>query len=308
LFARHEKEFVKHDFTDGQNLIKSFMKIRLTGNIKTVTIILTLIVLCFPFNSNNWLRAALIEPESILYQIIEKNKDVTGFYAEIRVGVYDPEAFSPLSEEANMNLKPYEITEKSFYQNIVYIRDEFFSVETADHTGQTLHIYIKEIGGAYISKNLSTNRLFSDEDVIFPYLTFFTKHVSLLEQELYQFEVVPNQLKYNHLKNSILYQVGSDTNYLLIDPNSFKVLELQRQIQIQGRYFPLTFKFGEWDPQKDAIPDVTRLYANTRLFKEIRIVSLQLNGVFTQRNSITKKYQRLFSSQAPYLVEMNYGQ
>lgn len=274
--------------------------------IKSITV--SLFVIFYALHPYFELYAALIEPESALYQIIEKNKEISAFFAEIKVGVFDPEAFAPLNDETDKNLKPYEIAEQSFYQNVIFIRDEFLSIETVNQNRQTLHIYIKVIGDSYLSKNVALERTFSDEDIQFPYVIFFTKYVSSLTQELYQHEIVPSQLKYNYQSNSVLYQIGSNTNYLLIDPTSFKVLELQKEIQIQGRYYPFAIKFGDWDPQKETIPDVTRMYVNGRLFKEIRITGLQLTGVFTQRNSIIKKYQSLFTSQAPYSIETDYGQ
>ena len=253
--------------------------------------------------------AAFMKPESALHQVLERNSKIYQFYLEVKVNVFDPEAFAPLHEDADTNIKPYAIPEKSFLQNIVFIRDEFVSIETIDESDEVLHILIHELGGKIFSENLSSTRQFNDDDVYFPALIFFTKHLAQLEEQLNRFHIIPIDLTYIKERYMTLYKVGTETNNLQIDPNSFKVLGMQSQIQIQGRYYPFLIAFSEWSKERESIPELTRYYVNSRLFKETRIIDIQLRRTpYQKRNEIIKKYRDLFPEGEPFSFEINYGQ
>lgn len=254
------------------------------------------------------LHAVLPKPASILYQVLETNQNVFQFYAELKVSVYDPEEFAPLNEEADTSFKPYENTEDSFKQHIVFVRDEFISIETMDAAGKLLHLFINEIGGRTFSTVMAPQRPFSDTDVFLPSLIFFTKFVSIFEDYLYIYEIVPNQLAYGFQQDQVFYQIGSETNHIKVDPDRFKVLEIQNQIQVQGRYYPVKIEFSEWNAQKKAIPEVIRYYVKSRLFKESRIVHIQYSGIYSKRNTVVRKYKDLLPVEAPFEIDINYGQ
>ncbi len=254
-------------------------------------------------------KAAFIKPDSALHQVLERNGKIYQFYLEVKVNVFDPEAFAALYEDAETTIKPYAIPEKSYLQNIVFVRDEFVSIETLDESGEVLHIFIHELGGGKFSENLSSTRQFNNEDIYFPALIFFTKHLALLEEQLNRFDIAPIDLTYIKERYMTLYKVGTETNNLRIDPNSFKVLGMQNQIQIQGRYYPHLITFSDWNKEKESIPELTRYYVNSRLFKEIRIVSIQFRRIIYQkRNEILKKYRDLFPEGTPFSLDVNYGQ
>ncbi len=142
------------------------------------------LVFLFIFGGAERSNAKLIEAETILHQIIENNKSVSQFYLEVRVGVFDPESFYSLDEKVEDKLFPYEIIEKSYFQNIVFIRDELLLIETLDSSGNNLHIFVLEIGGKHFSHNFDESRQFSTEDILLPNISFYTKYASTLKKKL----------------------------------------------------------------------------------------------------------------------------
>lgn len=271
-------------------------------------ILSALIVVLFTFYPASGLKAAFIEPNSVLYQVLEMNKYVFQFYAEVDVSVYDPESFAPLDEDTNLILQPNELKDRSYSQHIVFVRDEFVSIETVDDSDTPLHIYIHEIGGSTLMRNLSSDRSFSYEDVQLPSLILFTKHVSLLHSSLSEMGINPNQLELSHDEYLIQYLIGTKRNHLLVDTNTFKALGITRQIQYQGRYYPLTIAFSDWDKQKKSIPLTTRFYIKSRLFKEVNIDSMRFSGIFSKRNAIVRKYGHLMKADYPFSMSTNWGQ
>ncbi len=277
-------------------------------NLLRISVFTAVIVFIISYHPQSQARAAFIKPESVLLQVLEGNKPLTVFFAEVRVSVYDPEAFAPLDEESNLNLQPYEIKEKSYFQQVVFIRDEFVSIQTMDDSGNPMHIYIHEIGGATLSKSLSSQRFFSSEDVQFPAIILFTKHLSLLSISLEEMGIDHTQLQISHQKYLIHYLIGNEENHLRVDTNSFKALGINRQIQIDGRYYPMTIVFSDWDEKRQAIPLTTRFYVKSRLFKEISIEKIRFRGISTQRNAILKKYKYLLKADYPFSASTNWGQ
>ena len=158
-----------------------------------------LALLLFPFGEVSY--AKLIKPESLLLQILEKNKEVYQFYLQIRVSVYDPEEFAPLDEEIEESWIPFEIVDKSYLQNVVWVRDEYFIIETTDLTGNPLHITMWEFGGKLFSQNLQNSRLFLPVDVELPYLIFFTKHLPSLKSNLSKIGISPFRVNLEQQQN-----------------------------------------------------------------------------------------------------------
>lgn len=252
--------------------------------------------------------AVVMKPESVFLKILESNKHIYQFYMEVEVGVFDPEAFSPLDEDTDTGLIPYEIAEQSYQQRIIFIRDEFVAIETVDINGNVLHIYVKEVGGSDFSMNFNEERVFDTEDVTFPYLIFFTKHTSLVKSGLHHLGVDTTENHIGKRNYRTIYDLGSDEGYLHVDPNTFNVLELSYQLQYQGRYYPLSIEFSDWDPQRKVIPETTKFYLNSRLMKEVRISNMRYSGIFAFRNSFLKKYRNLFPENYPFSVEYILGQ
>ncbi len=284
------------------------MKLLKSVDLKVFSLLIVSSLILHLPNSRQMAEAALMKPESALHQALERNKYITQFYLELKVSVFDPEAFAPLNEEADSNLKPYPIPEQSYTQNIVFVRDEIVAIETLNESGEALHIYFGELGGKEFSMNLGSGRVFKDEDVYYPCLSFFTKHLAQFEKELNRYEIAPSQLTYIQHHFMMLYRVGTESNNLQIDPDTFKVLGLESLIQIQGRYFPLKIIFSEWNLEKDSIPELTSYYINSRLFKESRIINIQFRRIYEKRNQFITKYKSLFPPGSPFSIEVNYGQ
>jgi len=253
------------------------------------------------------LYAKLIEPESLLLQILESNKKVFQFNLKVRVSVYDPEEFAALDEEIEDNLIPYELADKSFTQNVIWVRDEYFLIETSDLSGNPLHIFIWEFGGKEYSRNLQTSRLFLPEDVMFPYLIFFTKHLPVLKTSLSNVGVAPLKVKLGQQDSQNFYLLGLGQDNLVVDQNTFHVLEIRRLIEIWGRGYPLVAKFSNWDSKKTRIPITTKMFINGRLFKEVQVDKIEYRGVKSKVNKFLKTYRSLFPSDTEFLLGAVYG-
>ena len=246
-------------------------------------------------------------PDSALSKVLEETNEVFQFYMELNVSVYDPEEFAKLEDDISSSLIPYEILEKSYRQKICFVRDEFISIETMDEDGEVLHVYIEEIGGQRTSENISMERFFSESDILFPPVVFFTKHLSLLKRSIGQYDILPASLELADLDRSIFYKVGTAHSFLMVDSVSFKVTMIEYPVQIRGRYFPVKIEFSDWYPKKKAIPETVRFFINNRLFKETRLSKVYFSGIFTRRKAIVKKYKDYLPNRYPFDVSLDYG-
>lgn len=269
-----------------------------------------LLLLCFIMIGNGQLFAKLIEPESLLLQIVEKYKKVNylSMYLEVEVKVFDPEAFFPLEEKYEQGTLSYELIEKSYLQKMMWVRDENLLIETLDLEFNPLHVFIYETESSQFSKNLQTDRLFTINDATFPHFLFYTKHISVLKEELFSLGVSTSYVKIKQKNFQNVYQLGTETENILVDSNNFKVLEINRQIQISGRYYPSKIVFSQWHKKKNRIPGLTQFYIDSRLFKEIRIIKYQGRGVSIKRRKFLKQYRKLIPDSQQYSVGIVYSQ
>ncbi len=268
----------------------------------------SLLIGLFFFCSGNRADAKLIEAESLLLRILKSNSHISQFYIEVEVHIFDPEAFAPLNERLEENPIPYEIIEKSFTQSIVWVRDEYLAIETMDLEGNPLHIFVKEPGYPAFSKSLQDERIFITEDVVFPYLVLYTKHISYLKSGLSYLGIAPVTVKIEQHQFHNVYQLGLEDENLLIDPDVFRVLEVNRKIQIRGRYYPIKIAFSQWDSRKKMIPETTRFFVDSRLFKEIRVIDdIRFKRIYLKRNSFLRKYRDLLSPLSRFSLETDYA-
>lgn len=262
--------------------------------------------LLFVLVSADHLTAKLIEAESLLFKIVDSHKNIFQFYLELNVKVFDPEEFLPLDEKTEENWIPFENTKKSFNQNLVWIRDEYVLMETTDLSGNPLHVLIEEMDNNMFSKNLQAGRFFQTEDLIFPYLVFFTKHANILKTRLHDLGIAPAKVEMEPQESNNVYKLGTDDENLLVDPGEFRILQLNRQIQVWGRYYPLKIEFADWDKNKKRIPRNIKFFINSRLFKEITVTKIQFS-VRNKRLTFLKKYQTLLPSSS-FSLEIGYAQ
>lgn len=260
------------------------------------------VLLCSP----GIVSAKIIEPRSLLDQVIQAYYGIYQFTLETNVIVYDPEVFAPLDEEIGEGFNPYELKDNGFTQKIIWVRDEYLMIETFDLNWNPLHFYIEDFPGRSFSQNTQTLREFSDSDISFPHLIFYTKHVPILDQRLTDLGIVTTNVKIVEYNNDSVYQLGTDQNNILVDPNTFQVIEVNQRIQVAGRYYPLKITFSDWDPSQKELPRLTTYYINSRLVKMIQLIDHK-RGMGAERNEFVERYKASFPALHPFSVDVYYG-
>jgi len=266
----------------------------------------SLFILIFGVGVSRSSPAAIIEPDILLLKILEGTQNLFQVYLEIETRVFDPEAFLPLSEDLPEAVAPFELKESGFLQRVVWVRDEVLLMETTDTGNKPLHWYISEPGLPPLASNLGNSRLFSEEDVVFPPLMLMTKSPARLKSYLNALGIRPDAVGIVQYDGTIGYRLGTKNEYLLVDPETFKVLEINREVQIQGRFYPLRISFSNWHRDVPEIPVTTRCFLGSRLFKEIQVLELQ-KRVVSQRNQFLRLYQDRIAQPDAFSITVDYG-
>ncbi len=238
-------------------------------------------------------QGKLPEPETLLSKILESYQHVYQFNLKIKVRVYDPEAFHLLEESIEGNV-PYIVKDKTYTQNLIFMRDEYQLIETKDLSDNLLHLYFKE-GERVESVIIDEKRSFHPEDVVFPHSIFFTKFTSLLKSGLLNYGIPPLEVKLVKHDFRYLYQLGTDEENVKVDQDNFRVLEANRIINIRGRDYGIKISFQNWDQHKKRIPRLTQYFINSRLFKELRITAINHRGNKTRARNFIDRYKRYLS-------------
>jgi len=262
-----------------------------------------LIIALFPLA----LHAKLIEPDGLLMKIIENNSSVSQFFLTADVKVYDPEALVPLEEELKEAIVPYELTDRSYSQNIIFIRDEFISIESLDSNQNALHVFIKE-NFRTIEINLDETRVFNYEDVFFQPIILFTKHVQYLIRDINFLGISNDRVSMRQEENLFAYQLGDDKANILVHSANYKVLSINRELQYKGRYYPLSVKILAWDEQKNKIPTHLQYFINSRLFKEVWVKTINNRGIGTKKNRLLKSYKDEITQDSFFDLLVNHAQ
>ena len=279
-------------------------KLRLHSWGKRINSLLEVIVLIVIFSGSA--QAMIISADGLLTKIVENNQYIRSFYFDIEAKVYDPEAFSPLEEQTEVDLVSEEIRDKAFFQKVVWVREEHTLIETLDSLENPLNIFVLEPIHCKFSKNLQSDRLFSEEDLLYPYFLFFTKYIAVLKENLEDLGIFTKRVAIKQKESGVVYQLGDARENILVDPITFKVLEINRQIQISGRYFPLQVVFSDWDKQYKQLPITTRFYINGRLFKEMRIIDRK-RSVFRERRNFLSNYHKMLPQPYPFSLTTIYS-
>ncbi len=251
-------------------------------------------------------QAMIIGVDGLLANVLENNQNIRSFYLKIETKVFDPEAFSPIDEQIEDNIVPFEMKENGYLQKVVWVRDEYLLIETLDYSENPLNMYVFEPANRIFSKNIQENRPFSSEDLIYPYLMFFTKHVAYLITSLEESGINATRVVVKQREKGVVYQLGNEQENILVDPSSFRVLEINRQIQIWGRDFPLKIQFADWDKQPQPVPMTARFYINSHLFKEMHIV-LKKRNVYTPRRNFLSRYHKMLPLRFPFSLTTLYS-
>lgn len=251
-------------------------------------------------------QAKLIEPTALLNKVLESYQKVYQVHLLTEVKIFDPIAYLPLEEPPEEKLQPYELPGKSFNQNIIFVRDEFTAIENLDFEKNILNIFFSQHNVEH-SFNFNDERPFHSEDIKFPHLIFFTKHLSQLKKSLYAYGISPTQVTTYQNNFNYLYKLGDETGNILVDPNSFKVVELNTTVQLNGRYFPLRITFSKWDKVKKKVPLLTSFYIKDRLFKEVSAYRILYRGNYTKKRIFYSKYKAYITDAPSFPKQMNFA-
>lgn len=257
-------------------------------------------------------KAKLIEPTPLLNKVLESYNQVYQLGLLTEVKVYDPTAYLPLEEPSEEKLQPYELPGKGFKQDFIFVRDEFSAIETLDFENNILNVFFSQynIRKAY---NFNEERSFLMDDILFPHAVFYTKHLSQLKRALLRYSISPTKVTTYQDKFGYLYQLGDRNNYILVDPDSFRVTELQTNIQLNGRYYPVRIVFSKWaqsnwrDTSKKRLPLVTSFYVNGRLFKEVRVHRRLYRGNYTKKRKFYSKYKTYLVHPLEFPYQLNFS-
>jgi len=269
------------------------------------TVIFCLVFLIFFIFHCASVSAKLPEPDDLLRKMISVNEGKRQFKLDIQVRVFDPEAFTPLNQKQDESIPYYENITQSYQQSVIWIRDEFLGIETLDHTSNPLHIYLKEYEFEF-SENLQNIRRFSIDDVLFPPSWFYTKHYQQLKKRLSEIGIIPTQVKLVLHGFHLVFQIGNEESYLLVDPETFGLVEMNYIIEIDGNSYPVRFEIQEWDRKNRDVPLLMKYYINSRLFKEVKVVDIRFRGNSAERRNFLKKYGKKLN-QSTFSLETNYA-
>jgi len=252
------------------------------------------------------LHAKVVEPDTLLSKIIEKYRHVYQFDLQVKVKIFNPEAFEPLEEVVEDDKITFEDKEKGFLQHVIFMRDEYIFIETMDFENRPLHLYLQE-GFKKGSVNIQDQRFFHFEDVFFSYIVLFTKFNRFLTWGLEGLGISP--IKVNIVKhgNMYAYQLGTAENNIIVDQDKFLVIEMNRTINIRGRDYPLKITFDRWDQKKNRIPRLVKFYIKSRLFKELKVNSIIYRGIRTSAEAFSSKYKYYFPA-LKFSETINYSQ
>ena len=256
----------------------------------------------FPWSS---VYAKLPEPDDLLRKMVEVNENKRQFKLDIQVRVFDPEAFTPLNQKQDENIPYYENITQSYQQTVVWIRDEFLGIETSDQTNNPLHVYLEQYEFEF-SENLQQKRRFSTDDILFPPSWFYTKHYQKLKKRLAQIGIIPEQVNLIQHGFRLVFKIGNGESYLLVDPETFGLVEMNYLIEIGGNSYPVRFQIQEWDRKNRDVPLLMNYYINSRLFKEIKVVDIRFRGNSAERRKFLKKYRNKLL-EPTFSLETNYA-
>lgn len=234
-------------------------------------------------------QAKTLTPTELLNQVLESFRPVGQFELSLEATVYDPEAFIPLGREGDPGI-PYEIRKHAFRQKVVFIRDEFYAVESRGRKNQLLHISLSQEGLFYSQAMRKTNPM-SDEDAAYEPFLFYTQILSRFKRALGRVGIAPLEVDFAEAGGHMYYRLGYGDEFLLVELENFRVAEVHRQIQVGGRYYPTRIVFSNWDKRKKRIPRRIDYYIEGRLFKQLQVSKLNFSRIANSRYKLQKKYK-----------------
>ena len=257
--------------------------------------------------SPNLLFGRIMGGNELLLNIILAKKNIAQFRILTKVRVFDPFTSSSIEEKNEGFTVLVEKKENAFEQEIIFVRDEFLSIETKDKSKLPLHFFIMAEGIAF-SKNLSDVRMFQDEDIKLPFLFLLSKSVPPLVDYLNSIGIIESNVSIKRDDIRVFYQLGTEESHLIVDPELFRIELIQQQIQYNSHNYPLRVKYSKWDSRVKFIPRLIQFMIDDRLFKEVEVTSINYRGVGAFKRKTIQKYKKILPSRSKKDFDLMYGQ
>ena len=222
-------------------------------------------------------QAKLIGPEGLMGLVLGQYDNVKQFQVELTNRVYDPEALASLESPLGSSNLASELPQRSFKQEVLFIRDEFIGIKALDLKGRLLHLSIEQNGGQQ-EKSLDPKRPFARQDLDFLGALAVTKNTAAFKSRLNRLGLAPTEVAIERQGERMLYRLGGLKENLLIDPMTYKIIAINRLVSIDGRDFILSVHFIGQHPQSKSLPRRIDYQINGRLFKSVTL------GKFSNQN------------------------
>lgn len=255
-----------------------------------------IIIIFFICMHSSSLTARLMDGEELLLNILYQQNKIIQFYFEANVKVYQIQLSEIIQDVQYRKHIPQEKKEHSFQQNVTWIRDEFLGIKIKDQNEDKLLHFFIEAEGREFSKSFDENRHFSDEDTLIHFPSFYTKHLYKIKKVLYELGVYNREVSIEIKKDQVFYRLGHKGNYLLINPELYRIEEITRKIQLDGKFYPYQILFSNWHPRYPHLPRKIEFFINHHLIKEISIDKISFRGVGSYRRNIVREYKQILSS------------
>ena len=222
--------------------------------------------------------ASGISYKQLILEQINSPHRVFQFLAEVETITY---AFSQEEEISD-----------TYFQNILWIRDEFLVVEIFlqqenEDSLAYLHFDNKE---KKFTKHFSFPPLFSDLEVEAMFTGFYAKTQEQLLSFYRSLGVNYFTLEIVEENQNYYYRLGDSSAYILFNISSYYPERLVRTIYYNKRPIEYTVIFKNWHPTVKKIPQTIDYYLDNQLVKTDNVVYLQWRGLSSLRNQLISKY------------------
>ncbi len=248
-------------------------------------------------------RAYVPSLEELYRRIAARPPAIERAIIETRSYVFDPlGVFAPgarageeaAQERAHPDAVPPQVPARQFGQRIYWLRDTFLGIETFAADGSALHFYLHE-GFRPVQGDLgSSERSFSEADVVPPYLAFVSADPGRWREALGFWGISPQRVELGRGPKGVLhFRLVDDAHRALwIARDSLRPVRLETRIEGGDRPRRLTIAFGEYlyigDGEDEFFyPRTVSYLLDGRLIKQTRVFTLDDNPS-VQRFPITR--------------------
>ena len=221
-----------------------------------------------------------ISYKQVILNVLYSQNRVVQFFAKLKTTTY------------NIQEEKFTI-ENTYKQDILWVRNEFLSVEIFSEKEQLLYLSLNDSQKQTV-KNFAQHLSFFELDVENLFTGFYAKteakllkYYESLGVNYFYFSIVEEDGKF-------YYKLGKNFAYVLLNKENYRTEKLVRSIYYNGKKLILTVVFKDWHPQKDKVPQGIEYYLNGKLFKQDRIFFLQFKKLVPIRDEIKLKYIKYF--------------